>query len=341
MRQIGIHSGSSNIDHSRRPAGYDLTSVEVALFATGEGEPIIRSTILGSGIRRLTVVTSPEMLRSAICETEFDMIVLEASKQVEGICDQISDIRQGLLGENPYVVINVASWLSSNDAIRTFINAGTDDITVMPTSVDAVVARLDHIIETRKKFVATLKYLGPDRRAPDRAKNSELCAFKVPNGLRYKATGYISTRVYMQKIRRTDRIAKEHRLRRTALQFHEIVSAMEGFVKENPDGSVSKKQLSEMMDLVHHIAENLATDPSSEIPELVSSLQNVMKEVVESSRVDGQLCALLRVHAEALLALLRGERDSGELVVRAIFTASKIIEARAEMNHNSTNHTVQ
>ena len=175
MRQIGIHSGSSNIDHSRRPAGYDLTSVEVALFATGEGEPIIRSAILGSGIRRLTVVTSPEMLRSAICKTEFDMIVLEASEQVEGICDQISDIRQGLLGENPYVVINVASWLSSNDAIRTFINAGTDDITVMPTSVDAVVARLDHIIETRKKFVATLKYLGPDRRAPDRAKTAN-CA---------------------------------------------------------------------------------------------------------------------------------------------------------------------
>ena len=341
MGQVGNHGRPSNIDQSAQEAGYDLAGVEVALLATGQGEPIIRSAILGSGISRLTVVASTERLRSAIRETEFDMIVLEASEQVQAICDQIDDIRQGLLGKNPYVVINVAAWVSSDDAIRTFINAGTDDITVMPTSADAVMTRLDHIIEKRKKFVATLKYLGPDRRAPDHARNSELCAFDVPNGVRYKATGDISTRVDMQKIKRTDRIVKEHRLRRTALQFHEIASALERFVKENPGGCASKNQHSEMMNLVHHIAQNLAIDTSSEIPELVGSLQIVMKEVVQSSRVDAQLCALLRVHGEALLALLRGERQSGELVVRAIFTASKFIEERARMNDSSAKHAVQ
>ncbi|MBR46450.1 MAG: hypothetical protein CMM31_08235 [Rhodospirillaceae bacterium] len=96
----------------------------------------------------------------------------------------VRDIRQGRYGDNPYVVVNVATWKPKDHAIRTYVDAGVDDILIMPALFDAVATRVDNIVDNRKKFIATQKYMGPDRRNPNRAKQDELRGFVVPNGVR-------------------------------------------------------------------------------------------------------------------------------------------------------------
>ena len=180
---------------------------------------------------------------------------------------------------NPFLVINVITWKPSDDVIRTLVNAGADDIIVMPISIGAVASRVDNIIQNRKKFVATPRYVGPDRRQPGRENDSELAGFDVPNGVRYKATG--------------DELSK--------------------------------------VDMVHYIARHTENDSRPEIISLVESLQKIMDEVAVDARPETDLFALL--------ALLRGEEEAADLVVRAVFTATEILEKRLQKQRSAVENS--
>jgi len=232
---------------------------------------------------------------------------------------------------NPFLVINVITWKPSDDVIRTLVNAGADDIIVMPISIGAVASRVDNIIQNRKKFVATPRYVGPDRRQPGRENDSELAGFDVPNGVRYKATGDELAKVDMARIERANAIVREHRLRRTTLQFSSFATAMQKFIKENSGRNVPANQLSDMSDMVHYIARHTENDSRPEIISLVESLQKIMDEVAVDARPETDLFALL--------ALLRGEEEAADLVVRAVFTATEILEKRLQKQRSAVENS--
>ena len=74
--------------------------------------------------------------------------------------------------------------------------------------------------------------MGPDRRHPSRVNDSELVGFDVPNGVRYKTTGDDSAKVDLEKIERANSIVREHRLRRSTLQFGNLATTMKRFINE-------------------------------------------------------------------------------------------------------------
>ncbi len=74
--------------------------------------------------------------------------------------------------------------------------------------------------------------MGPDRRHPSRVNDSELVGFDVPNCVRYKTTGADSAKVDLEKIERANSIVREHRLRRSTLQFGNLATTMKRFINE-------------------------------------------------------------------------------------------------------------
>ncbi len=336
MSQSSAQSVPPFVDTASSAPGYDLADVEVVPFSQVQNtRRVIRVAVHGAGFRRVNVVNSIEALRREVREGEFDMLVLEAKEHVDEVYEHILDIRHGRLGKNPYFVITVITWNPNDAVIRRFVDAGADDIIIMPISIGAVTSRVDHIVENRQKFVATSQYVGPDRRSPDRENDpGDPGGFEFPNGVRYKATGDDSAKVDLEKIEYANRIVKEHRLRRTTLHFGRIATSLERFTKEKPGKKVPSDELSKMTDLVQYIARQTQDDTRSEVLDLVGSMQKIMNEAVFEGRPKTGLFALLRVHGEALLALLRGGEEAAELVVRAVFTAAKVIDARALKREN-------
>ena len=153
----------------------------------------------------------------------------------------------------------------------------------------------------------------------------------MPNGLRYKATGDELTKVDRARIERANSIVREHRLRRTTLQFSNCATAMQKFIKENSGRSVPANQLSDMSDMVHYIARHTENDSRPEIISLVESLQKIMDEVAVDARPETDLFALL--------ALLRGEEEAADLVVRAVFTATEILEKRLQKQRSAVENS--
>lgn len=329
MNNAGASSAAPFATASGSSTGYDLADVEVVLFSPVQNaRRVIRDAIHGAGFRKLNVVMSTENLRRAVRETEFDMLILEAKDRLELVCEHIRDIRHGRLGNNPYLVISVITWKPSDNVIRAFIDAGAD-IIIMPISIGVMTSRVDNIVKNRKEFIATSRYVGPDRRGANRATdNDEVAAFKVPNGVRFKATGDLLVKVNLEKIERANNIVHEHRLHRSTLRFGQLASSLERCIKQKPGQDLPNKELSEMMRLVAHIAGQTENDSRSEIIDLVTSLERIMNEAAGEGRPEADLFALLRVHGEALLALLRGEEAAADLVVRAVITATKKIDDR-------------
>ena len=342
MNHPGVHGALPFSDSASQAAGYDLAEVEVVLFSPIQNtRRVILDAAHGAGYRRVNVVNSIEKLRRAVRDASLDMLVLEAKGLIEAVCDYIREIRHGRLGNNPFLVINVITWKPSDDVIRAFINAGADDIIVMPISIGAVTSRIDNIIENRKKFVATPRYVGPDRRKPGRGNDTELASFDVPNGARYKATGDESAKVDMARIERANSIVREHRLRRTTLQFRSAAAVMEQFIKDHPGESVPLDDVSDMSEMAHYIARHIENDSCPEVLSLVESLQIIMDEAAVDSRPEADLFAILGVHGDVLLAPLRGEEEAAELVVRAVFTATEVFDKRVQKKRDAAENDAE
>ena len=134
---------------------HNLAEVQVALFSPFYVSPDIRNAIQSTGIKRINALDLVELFHCAVDETNFDIIILEAEEQVKPTSKHVCDIRQGRYGDNPYVVVNVATWKPKDEAIRTYVDFGVDDILIMPALFDAVATRVDNIVDNRKKFIAT------------------------------------------------------------------------------------------------------------------------------------------------------------------------------------------
>ena len=80
------------------------------------------------------------------------------------------------------------SYNSTPELVRKFIDSGADDLIPKPISASRMIERIKLLIKSRKSFVVTTDYVGPERRKPSDREDT-LPGVEVPNPLRAKATG--------------------------------------------------------------------------------------------------------------------------------------------------------
>jgi hypothetical protein len=325
----GHSIGSWNVsDNGRR----DYTDVNVALFnELARTRGILRDSFRNIGFRPANthVLALPDKLIFSISRGDIDFLVLEADERPVEMCELVRDIRLGKIGPNPYLVISVITWRADNLLITNFINAGADDVIVMPASVGFASGRVDQLIDDRREFVVTTGYVGPDRRSRSRITIDELGTFAVPNGLRYKTTGDESAKPNSAGLKRANRTVKEHRLRRLTLRLEQLAAEGERFATEQPGAPLPTVPLTELLDLTEDI-EKRSHGASTSVTELTASMGSIMQAIVRESSASADMFALLKVHGQALLSLQRGDEDATELVVRAVKTAKQVVEKRSQ-----------
>jgi len=332
---LNINSGKAG--HSVRSwntendTGRDYTEVNIALFnEMSQTRSILRDSLRNIGFRpgNTEVLAAPDKLHHTVSRGEVDFLVLEADERPSEMCELVRDIRLGKLGPDPYLVISIITWRADNHLITDFIKAGADDVIVMPASVSFASGRVDHLIDDRREFSVTTDYVGPDRRSKSRSSIDELGTFPVPNGLRYKTTGDESAKPNAARLRQANRIVEEHRLRRMTLRLEQLAGQGERFANERPGTPLPNAPMVKLLDLTEDI-EMHSRDGSVSMTELTASMTGIMQAVMSSSSGSADMFALLRVHAQALLSLQRGDKDATELVVRAVKTAKKVVENRS------------
>ncbi len=169
----------------------NIKDVNVLLVVPGKGTSSnIRSILRDFGIDEINAGASLKFLTTQLTEQTPDLIICNAEFPDGNSSDLVRDIRLNGAGHNPFIPIITITASATEDSVRRIISSGTDALIIEPFTSQQIHDRLDGVVNSRKQFVATSDYLGPDRRPGSRgASDMEILKFDVPNTLRSKVIG--------------------------------------------------------------------------------------------------------------------------------------------------------
>jgi DNA-binding NarL/FixJ family response regulator len=170
-----------------------------------------------AGFAMLEDASAPETLGNALSEASFDLIIMAADMQGVFVCHLISELRNGRLGQHPFAVAIVLLPVAHNDYVRKVIDCGPDDMLLMPVSPSQLLSRVEVLARTRKPFVVTQDFVGPDRRQEKRPGPSAPM-FDVPNPLSAKVNNMSAEMLEAQIAMATKRL-NSHKLERYIVQI--------------------------------------------------------------------------------------------------------------------------
>lgn len=176
------------------------------------------------GFRNIDTHSSLKEFERALREQDPALVVAECASPGVDILPLIRKVRHGQITPNPFATIVLTSWIRDGVHVRRAISCGADDVIVRPFSTSFAEERIRTLIRSRKPFVVTSDYIGPDRRE-DAKRPGDAPVVSVPNTLRATVEGdedaLAKANTWIKEARQT---VESERVRRLAMR---IVVAME------------------------------------------------------------------------------------------------------------------
>ncbi len=140
-----------------------------------------------AGLRRPSIFADYPSLKTGLVTDEIDILLISISaKGFAPAGRTVKAIRNGQLGNDPFLPVMVVTDSPSPDDASLLVNSGVDCVTVRPLTVGKICERLRKLALNRQPFVVTSDYIGPDRRSkPRQPKPGEVVVplMQVPNAL--------------------------------------------------------------------------------------------------------------------------------------------------------------
>ena len=198
------------------------------------------------------------------------------------------------------------------------LDAGTDDLVRKPISIKLLTDRITYLIENRKDFVATSGYVGPERRKGVRPENEAAAQVAVPNSLREKAAGEKKSAIVDEaETKRAAEAVAIQKLSGLTLLIISHSSRIEQAITAGVQGDA-------LIDDIAQISGRVADTRSLAIPEarhnlrqLIASMNRIMVGITETASPTCRQIEVLRLHAQAVAATIRGDDNATDKVVMA------------------------
>lgn len=150
----------------------------------------LKSALASHGFRRVFDTDRFGPAHQELHGGEVDLLITSSELFGGDVPQLIRDLRHLKVGRNPFVHVIVIITSPSVDKVRQFAMAGADDAIAAPVTAGHLLSRIDGMADgTRKPFVATHDYVGPDRRGRERAEASPAPMVPAPNLLRLRVGG--------------------------------------------------------------------------------------------------------------------------------------------------------
>jgi len=180
-----------------------------------------RASLHSLGFRNVDGAASLDLLADRIRSRSPDLLIAEVAGSETETCALVQSLRQGTLGENPFVMVIMTTWRRDGTIVGQVLNSGADDLVARPVSTANLGERVRLLSERRKGFVVTSDYIGPDRRRDPRGSGSE--CLEVPNPLKFKANDSVAEDETIKRLADAVHSGKEkinlEKLRRDSVQL--------------------------------------------------------------------------------------------------------------------------
>lgn len=291
---------------------------------------LIRSSLNSIGFSSITECRNTDDLVAMVRTGEPDMIMIDIDAETERMCEIVRQIRDGNLGENPFVVIIALTWHPEREIINLTLSAGADDVVTKPVSASVLAERVTNLARNRREFVVTESYIGPERRSRPDSRPSDLPTLKVPNTLREKSTGEKVIVTDIEAIQRAKREIKIQRVYRVANQLTAKAMQVRERLAKNGGQSVPRHHLQELADLVSAANDDIVREDLEHLLGIGSSMVSVMDGIIQSSGAapEPRQIEILLLHGQAIIASVQDDGGGAKLIERALEKAANTIESR-------------
>ena len=257
-----------------------------------------------------------------------DLVLVDIDSHPDNAYQTIRGIRDGEVGEDPFVVIVALTARPDVESVAAALSAGVDDMVVKPISALALQQRIVTQIDGRKEFIATDDYLGPDWRSEVRdLDEADLVSIVVPNALRFAATGDAAAAPSAERIQET--------LHNLSIQkFYHLAQKIARIAGQQRDLMERSKKVVDTAWAVQEVSGTLV-----EIDALIGKEEfQIVSQIVASARetlADIKICGteatpkhfeLLHAHGHSIGAVLKENDDTAEVLVSALERAVSMIK---------------
>ena len=299
---------------------YSLDQATVILFNPQPPmRAMLRSAVMGLGFQTVLDYGELKQARNAIIERAPDLVLLDLDGEKDAICGLVREMRNSNLCADPFVPVMVFSWLPNMALVNNVMEAGVDDLIVMPISIKTIWDRVDAMIRHRPEFVVTSSYVGPERRSGGREKIDALGlgTIKVPNTLRFKAMGDKESMATTDAVNDVRARISHHRLNRYAQRIVWVIDEIhKSHVTKTEVGTVTVQRHDEIGRLIEDISYDLRAQGHMELLEIADSMMRLLDTV--RARHSPELYEFLRLHSMAINATLLERDGAAALVAQAL-----------------------
>lgn len=185
-------------------------------------------TLRSHGLRNQFEAHSAEGLRSCFKSGEVDLIITMPEVMEGDLGPTLQKMRHSRLGENPFVIVVTLVENPAPNLVRHLIDAGTDDVLLLPLAPMQLLERLDGFVIGRRPFMVTHDYVGPDRRCGERSDGQPVTVMDVPNPLRSQVIPNADRTPLADQIRHANERINVHKMKCYAAQVAYLVERIVG-----------------------------------------------------------------------------------------------------------------
>jgi DNA-binding response OmpR family regulator len=257
----------------------------------------LRNAFATEGYQDFRTVGRVTLLRELLASTPTDLLILDVDAPDGDAIGLVRDIRAGKLGRNPFLPIIMATWDADPGKIGRAAHAGVDAILAKPLAPAHLFSRIDFLVNSRKPFIATNTYFGPERRTRER--QGCIRHFEVPNTLKDKIEGRpVDPAALDNQVGALMQEMEKSRLETSAALLVEKVAE----VCDAYETGTRRKGLGNALVMINRMAEDIRHYGKGEITKLSASLVGVASPLLRGDReLGGREVELLRPLSRSIL----------------------------------------
>jgi DNA-binding response OmpR family regulator len=298
---------------------------------------LYRQAMVGAGYTNLREFDTLEGFVDLVVVAQPDLILMDIGLPGGDVAQVVSDLRHGRLGINPYLPVILTTWEAERSVVRRLVDSGADDLLVKPLSTKGLLDRLEAVAMSRKPFVVTSDYIGPDRRKAEARRESNVPLFEVPNPMRAKLTGEsFDARMLQQAIMAMNEQINRQRLQASAFRIAFVAAQIVPLYKSRvtPDGNTIT-MLGELIASTEDIQHRIADTDLAHVGQLCERLLQPARQMYERGvefvfTPDWQKSFdLLKSLGDAVLAFFHPDRDAAMLASEVAVAIDRFQARRA------------
>lgn len=290
----------------------------------------IRNILIDNGFRQVTVGAGMADIDLKLRVGMPDLLISDIKLEDGDINAFVYSLRHHNVGSNPFLPVIATAWSPTTDDVRAIVQSGADDMITKPLSAGQILQRIKALIKSRKPFVVTSGYIGPDRRKPgaDHDRGMHIEPIDVPNVLRAKAIGEHNMDI-AQIQAQIDACIKKVNLEKLDRHSHQITWLVERIVPSMAFGGpdeATRKSLERLLYVGEDVSRRMVGTKFEHVGNLCKSLIDVTQRILDSGDFPAPKDVdLLKPLAQSIQ---RGFDESDEEATRAAREISDTVSSK-------------